>query len=83
MEVAKFQAKISIPMVLLEVFEAIAVVDLDSGPINLIDDVFSDIRQVFRVHEDPLELTILDVYIIDFTYQAVLIDSFHFFYYLD
>jgi len=79
MEVAKFQAKISIPMVLLEVFEAIAVVDLDSGPISLIHDVFSDIRQVFWVHEDPLELTILDVYIIDFTYQAVWIDSFHFF----
>jgi hypothetical protein len=42
MEVSKFQAKVCIPMVLLEVFEALAMVALDSGPISLIDDVFGD-----------------------------------------
>ena len=46
MEVPKFQAKVSIPMVLLEVFETLAVADLDSGPISLIDGVFGDVRQV-------------------------------------
>jgi hypothetical protein len=46
MEVPKFQAKVSIPMVLRKVFEALAVVDLDSGPISLIDGVLTDISQV-------------------------------------
>jgi hypothetical protein len=46
MEVPKFQAKVSIPMVLREVFEALAVVDLDSGPISLIDGVLTDVSQV-------------------------------------
>jgi hypothetical protein len=65
MEVPKFQAKVSIPMVLWEVFEALAMADLDSGPISLIDGVFSDVRQILWVHEDPLELVILGVYSID------------------
>jgi hypothetical protein len=43
MEVPKFQAKVGIPVVLLEVFEALAVVTLDSGPVSLIDDVFGDV----------------------------------------
>jgi hypothetical protein len=46
MEVPKFQAKISISMVLREVFEALAVVDLDSAPISLIDGVLTDVSQV-------------------------------------
>jgi hypothetical protein len=46
MEVPKFQAKVSIPMILREFFEALAVADLDSGLISLIDCVFCDIRQV-------------------------------------
>ena len=46
MEVPKFQAKVSIPMVLREVFEALAVVNLDCGPISLIDGVLCDVRQV-------------------------------------
>jgi hypothetical protein len=46
MEVPKFQAKVSIPMVLGEVFEALAVVDLDSGPISLIDGVLTDVSKV-------------------------------------
>jgi hypothetical protein len=46
MEVPKFQAKISISMVLREVFEALAVVDLDSGPISLIDGVLTDVSKV-------------------------------------
>ena len=39
MNVPKFQAKVSIPMVLLEVIEALAVIDLDSVPICLVDYV--------------------------------------------
>jgi hypothetical protein len=46
MEVPKFQAKISIPVVLRKVFEALAVVDLDSRPVSLIDGVLGDVRQV-------------------------------------
>ena len=45
-EVPKFQAKVSISMVLQKVFEALAVVGLDSCPISLIDDVFSYVRKV-------------------------------------
>ena len=45
-KVPKFQAKVRIPVVLLEVFEALGVVGLDSCPISLIDDVFSDVRHV-------------------------------------
>ena len=47
MEIPKFQAKVSISVVLPEVFEALTVVDLDSGPISLIDDIFGDVRKVF------------------------------------
>ena len=68
MEVAKFQAKVSIPMVLREVFEALAVVDLDSRSISLIDGVLGDVRQVLWVLVDLLELVLLFVYIIDFIY---------------
>jgi hypothetical protein len=46
MKVPKLQAKVSIPMVLREVFEALVVVDLDSGPVSLIDGVLGDVRQV-------------------------------------
>jgi hypothetical protein len=46
MEVPKFQAKVSIPVVLREVFEAFAVADLDSGPISLIDGVLGDVCEV-------------------------------------
>jgi len=46
MEVPKFQAKVSISMVLREDFETLAVAYLDSGPISLIYGVFSDVRQV-------------------------------------
>ena len=46
MEVAKFQPKVSISMLLREVFEALAVVDLDSGPISLIDGVLGDVCEV-------------------------------------
>ena len=56
MEVPKFQAKVSIPVVLREVFETLAVADLDSGPISLIDGVLGDVRQVLWVNEDPLEV---------------------------
>jgi len=45
MEVAKFQAKVSISMGLREVFEALVVVDLDSGPVSLIDGVLTDVSQ--------------------------------------
>ena len=45
-EVPKFHAKVSISMVLREVFEALAVVNLDSGPIILIDDIFIDVCKV-------------------------------------
>ena len=43
MEVPKFQAKVSIPMMLREVFETLAVADLDSVPISLIDGVLGDV----------------------------------------
>ena len=46
MEVPKFQAKVSVSMLLREVFEAFPVVDLDSGPISLIDGVLGDICEV-------------------------------------
>ena len=46
MEVPEFQAKEGIPVVQLEVFEALAVVALDSSPISLIDDVFCDVPKV-------------------------------------
>jgi hypothetical protein len=46
MEVPKFQAKVSIPMMLREVFEAFVVADLDSGPISLINGVLGDVCQV-------------------------------------
>jgi hypothetical protein len=46
MEVPKFQTKISINMVLLEVFEFFTMIDFDSGPILLIYDVFCDVRKV-------------------------------------
>ena len=65
MEVPKFQAKVSIPVVLREVFEALAVVTLDSGPISLIDGVLGDVRQVLWVNEDPLEVDNLAVDSID------------------
>ena len=65
MEVPKLQAKVSIPMVLQEVFEAIAVVTLDSGPISLINGVFGDVRKELWVHEDSLEVDNLAVDSID------------------
>ena len=83
MEVPKFQAKVSIPMVLREVFEALAVVDLDSGPISLIDGVLTDVSQVLWVYVDLLELVQLFIHIIDFIYQAVIADTFHLCHYLD
>jgi hypothetical protein len=46
MEVPKFQAKVSISVVLLEVFETLAVTDLDCGPISLIDGVLGDVCEV-------------------------------------
>jgi hypothetical protein len=46
MDVPKFQAKIRISMVLREVFEPLAVVDLNFSPISLIDGVLGDVRQV-------------------------------------
>ena len=81
MKVPKFQAKISIPVVLRKVFEALAVVDLDSRSISLIDGVLGDVRQVLWVLVDLLELVLLFVYIIDFIYQALWIDIFHLFHY--
>ena len=66
MEVPKFQAKVSIPVVLREVFEALTVVDLHSGHVSLIDGVLCDVSQVLWVPEDPLKLVLLFVYIIDF-----------------
>ena len=83
MEVPKFQAKVSIPMVLLEVFETLAVADLDSGPISLIDGVFGDVRQVLWIHEDPLELVKLVVDSIDQINRTILADRFHLSRYLD
>jgi hypothetical protein len=46
MDFPKFQAQVSIPMVLLEVIEALPVIDLDSSPISLIDYVLCDISKV-------------------------------------
>jgi hypothetical protein len=46
MEVPKFQAKVSVPVMLLEVFEALAMAYLDSGPISLIDGVLGDVCEV-------------------------------------
>jgi hypothetical protein len=43
-EVPKFQANVCISMVLREVFKSSAVIDLDSGIILLIDDVFRDVH---------------------------------------
>ena len=83
MEVPKFQAKVSIPMVLREVFEAYAVADLDSGPISLIDGVFGDVRKVLWVHEDLLELVKLAVDSIDQINRTILADRFHLSRYLD
>ena len=45
-EVPKFQANVSISMILREVIEASTVVDLDSLPICFIDYVFCDISKV-------------------------------------
>ncbi len=64
-EVPKFYAKVRISMVLGEVFEALGVVDLDSGPISLIDDVFVDVCKVRCLHDDLLEVFVLTVYSID------------------
>jgi hypothetical protein len=46
MKVPKFQAKVSIPVVLREVYEALTVVDLHSGHVSLIDGVLCDVSQV-------------------------------------
>jgi hypothetical protein len=43
MEVSKFQANVCILMMFREIFELFTVIDLDSGPIYLIDDVFCDV----------------------------------------
>ena len=77
MEVPKFQAKISIPVVLREVFESLAVIDLDSGPISLMYGVLGDVSQVLWAHEDPLELVILAVDSIDQINRTILADRFH------
>jgi hypothetical protein len=45
-KIPKFQADVSISMVLGEVFEPLAVVDLNSGLVSLIDDIFGDICKV-------------------------------------
>ena len=55
MKVPEFQSKVGIPVVQLEVFEALAVVALDSIPIILIDGVFGDVRKVLWVFEYILE----------------------------
>ena len=55
MKVPEFQSKVGIEVVLLEVFEALAVVALDSIPISLIDGVFGDVRKVLWVFEYILE----------------------------
>ena len=83
MEVAKFQAKVSISMGLREVFEALVVVDLDSGPVSLIDGVLTDVSQALWVYVDLLELVQLFVCIIDFINRTVCADTFHFRHYLD
>lgn len=51
-QVSKFQAKVSISMVLLKVLKALAVVGLDSGLISLIDDVFIDVSKVLCLNDD-------------------------------
>ena len=51
-QVSKFQAKVSISMVLLEVLKALAVVGLDSSLISLIDDVFIDVSKVLCLNDD-------------------------------
>ncbi len=70
-------------MLLREVFEALAVIDLDSDPISLIDDVLGDVSQVLWAHEDPLELVILAVDSIDQINRTILADRFHLSRYLD
>ena len=55
-QVPKFQAKISITMVLLEVLEALDVVGLDSGLISLIDDVFIDVSKVLCLNDNLFEV---------------------------
>ena len=83
MEVPKFQAKVRITMVLREVFEVLAMVDLDSGPISLIDNVLGDVRQVLWVKEDLLKLVILAVDSIDQINVTIQADRFHLSHYLD
>jgi len=70
-------------MVLLEVFEVLAVVDLNSCPISLIDGILSDVRQVLWVKEDLLKLVILAVDSIDQINITILADRFHLSHYLD
>ena len=55
-QVSKFQAKVSISMVLLKVLKALAVVGLDSGLISLIDDVFIDVSKVLCLNDDLFEV---------------------------
>ena len=75
-EISQFQAKVSIPMMLREVFEALAVIALDSDLILLINDVFWDVRKVLWIHEDLLKFEVLAVYFIDQIYKAICFDSF-------
>jgi hypothetical protein len=83
MEVPKFQAKIRISMVLREVFEPFAVVDLNSCPISLIDGFLGDVRQILWFYEGLLEFFILAVDLIDQINRTILADRFHFSHYLD
>lgn len=73
-------------MVLREVIEPSAMIDLDSSPILLIDDVFCDVHKVlFCVLDYLLKAVILAVYIIYLINQAFSIDNFqlrHYFGYL-
>jgi hypothetical protein len=59
------------------------VVDLDSGPISLIDGVLGDVRQVLWVYEELLEFFILAVDFIDQINRTILADRFHLWHYLD
>ena len=63
-------------MVLREVFEGFAVIDLDSSPILLIDDVFWDVCKVLWIYEDLLKFEVLAVYFIDQINQTVCFDIF-------
>lgn len=82
MEVPKFQTKISINMVLLEVFEFFAMIHLDSGPILLIYYVFCDVRKVLWVIKDLLKFFVSTVYSIDQINQPVFFDTFDFYNYI-